>query len=218
MVFGFALKSGWLRENPFVGLRYGGKENPSRQVYVDHEKIHKVMQQCRDDHDRLVLAMARFAGLRIASEIKKMCFGDIVGNEFRVHEDTKTGMRTVPLFREVRVILERVIAERKAQGTYSDDALIFNQLGGFRSRILRVIESSGVKRWEKLFINLRSSCITDIAERGYHETVLDAIFGNSAFIRKRHYIQFRKDRAYAKVLEDDERLADGDGEKVKCQD
>ena len=62
------------------------------------------------------------------------------------------------------------------------------------------------KQWEKLFTNLRSSCITDLYERGYKEKTLDAIFGNSAVIRSRHYVQFRKEKAYAKVLQDDERL------------
>ena len=54
----------------------------------------------------------------------------------------------------------------------------------------------------KLFVNLRSSCITDFVERDYKEKTLDAIFGNSAMIRSRHYVQFRKE----KVLKDDARL------------
>ena len=60
--------------------------------------------------------------------------------------------------------------------------------------------------WTKLFVNLRSSCITDFVERGYKEKTLDAIFGNSAMIRSRHYVQFRKEKEYAKVLKDDARL------------
>ena len=31
-------------------------------------------------------------------------------------------------------------------------------------------------------------------------------FGNSAVVRSRHYVQFRKKKEYAKVLQDDERL------------
>jgi hypothetical protein len=32
------------------------------------------------------------------------------------------------------------------------------------------------------------------------------MFGNSSSIRQRHYVQFRKDREYAKALQDNERI------------
>jgi hypothetical protein len=35
---------------------------------------------------------------------------------------------------------------------------------------------------------------------------MDAIFGNSAKVRSRYYIQFQKEKAYAKVLRDNDRL------------
>jgi hypothetical protein len=69
------------------------------------------------------------------------------------------------------------------------------------------IRRAGVEVWEKLFVNLQSSCITDMAERGYSEKTLDSMFGNSAKVQCLHYVQFRKDREYAKVLADEERLS-----------
>ena len=87
--------------------------------------------------------------------------------------------------------------------------LVFGKLGSvvsFRNRIISAIRAAGVEPWIKLFVNLRSSCITDFVERGYQEKTLDAIFGNSAVVRSRHYVQFRKDKEYAKVLKDDARL------------
>ena len=62
----------------------------------------------------------------------------------------------------------------------------------FCRRIFAAIRAAGVERWEKLFTNLRSSCITDMVERKYSEKFLDAMFGNSAFVRSRYYIQFRR--------------------------
>ena len=76
----------------------------------------------------------------------------------------------------------------------------------FRIRIISAIQAAGEEQWAKLFVNLRSSCITDMVERGYKEKTLDAIFGNSAMVRSRHYVQFRKDKEYAKVLKDDAKL------------
>ena len=43
-----------------------------------------------------------------------------------------------------------------------------------------------------------------MVERGYSEKTLDAMFGNSPAVRGRHYIQFRKEKEYAKVLQDNE--------------
>jgi hypothetical protein len=65
---------------------------------------------------------------------------------------------------------------------------------------------SGVECWKKLFVNLRSSCITDCVEWGYSEKMMDSMFGNSARIRSQHYVQFRRDREYAKALENNERM------------
>jgi len=124
-----------------------------------------------------------------------------------IHEDTKTGAREVPLFGEIREMIDRMIVNLGKDVVPSD--LVFSNLGTFsasRHRIFAVICASGVERWEKLFINLRSSCITDMVERGYQEKTLDAMFGNSAVIRSRHYVQFRKDKEYAKVLKDDARV------------
>ena len=84
--------------------------------------------------------------------------------------------------------------------------LVFGKLGNFYHRIVARIGASGVVRWTKLFTNLRSSCITDMVERRYSEKMLDAMFGNSAPVRSRHYVQFRKDKEYAKALAEDARL------------
>jgi hypothetical protein len=42
-----------------------------------------------------------------------------------------------------------------------------------------------------------------MVDRRYSEKTLDAIFGNSALVRSRYYIQFRKEKEYARVLADD---------------
>jgi site-specific recombinase XerD len=215
-IFSFAVKSGWLQENPFCAITRGSDVNLERQVYVDRETIYKVMSSCRDDYDRFLLALGRFCGLRIPSEVKMLRFSDFVDNEIRIHHDTKTGARAVPLFGEVREIFDRIVNLRKSSGIFSPAELVFVNLGDFFHRIGQAIVLSGVERWSKLFVNLRSSCITDLSERGYSEKTMDAIFGNSALVRSRHYVQFRKEKEYAKVLEDDERLLKKLREGVAC--
>ncbi|MDR0522273.1 MAG: hypothetical protein LBH00_10535 [Planctomycetaceae bacterium] len=198
-MFRFAVDSGWLARNPFDKMPGGSEVNVERRVYVDRETVRRVMDACKTDEDRLLLALARFGGLRIPSEIQHLRFRDFAGNVIRIHKDTKTGAREVPLFGEIREIFERLSGK-------PDDLIFHCRVSCLRLRIVLAIRQAGVPVWTKLFVNLRSSCITDLDERRYSDVTMNAIFGNSAAVRNRHYVQFRREREYAKVLSDDERL------------
>jgi hypothetical protein len=210
-IFRFAVEGGALSVNPFDKVPIRVDVNLSRQVYVDRSMITKVMEHCRDDHDRLILALARFGGLRIPSEIRQLRFCDFTENVIRIHKETKTGAREVPLFGEIREIFGRLVASTGGVVTCDScpalsSGKIFSHLGDFRTRIVTAIRASGVVQWTKLFINLRSSCITDMVERRYSEKMLDSMFGNSSAIRQLHYVQFRKDKEYLKARLDNERI------------
>jgi len=209
MIFKLAVDAEWLAKNPFAGISAGVDFNLDRMFYVDRKMIYRVIEHCRDDYDRLLLALARFAGLRIPSEVERLRFCDFTENVIHIHRETKTGSREVPLFGEIREIFTQINNRRPTVGNLGTlcqpTDLVFANLGNkeaIRRRILAAIRASGVEQWAKLFVNLRSSCITDMVERGYKEKTLDAMFGNSAVIRSRHYVQFRKEKEYAKVLAD----------------
>jgi hypothetical protein len=202
-IFGFAVKSGLILTNPFCGIVRGSDTNEERQHYVSRLVIERILPFCLDDRERLMIVLGRFAGLRIPSEIRELRFRDFTGNVIRIPKDTKTGFREVPLFREVLEVFERLEGK--------PDELIFDK-GYFKKscwyRFVRAIARSDEVRWSKLWINCRSSCITDLDELGYSEKTLDAIFGNSALIRRKHYLQFRKEREYNRVLEDNRAIVE----------
>ena len=105
------------------------------------------------------------------------------------------GQKAMPPFGEIREIVDRIQAGLGEN--YKPSDLVFGNVGSFssfRHRFSETIRAGGVEQWCKLFINLRSSCITDFIERGYTEKALDSVFGNSAAIRRLHYVQFRKER------------------------
>jgi site-specific recombinase XerD len=201
-IFDYAVELRLLTDNPFKKLSYGKPTNELRQFYVTREILTKVLENCNDDFERLVIVLGRYAGLRIPSEIRKLRFCDIRDKLIFIDNDTKTGSREVPLFCEVREIFERF------SGNSSD--LVFPeayQRAWYAWQVLaNAIEKSGLERWPKLFVNLRSSCITDLEKFGYSEKTLDAIFGNSAEVRRKHYLQLQKEKAYAQVLSDNELL------------
>jgi hypothetical protein len=50
------------------------------------------------------------------------------------------------------------------------------------------------------------SCFWCLERLPYFFVTFDSIFGNRSLVRKFHYIPFERRRAYAKVLEDNDRL------------
>jgi site-specific recombinase XerD len=201
-MFKLAVKLGIVTENPFSEIKLGERVNTSRQYYVSRETIENVLKFCNDDRERLVIVLARFAGFRIPSELKHLRFGDFKNDIIIVHEDTKTGFREVPLFREVKEVFERLSGrsdELVFPRQYSEQWYSWQMLAD-------TLERAGMERWPKLYVNMRSSCITDLDALGYSEKTLDAIFGNSAEVRRIHYLQLQKEEAYKKVLADNEAI------------
>ena len=203
-VFGFAVSQGFISDNPFAFDVRRVDVNESRWFYVDPAVIRKVMNFCRNDRERLAVALGRFAGLRVPSELVLLRFKDFDKDVVRVSCDTKTGFREVPVLREVREFFSRL------PGGSEDLVFGGHSRTWYRDFFLRALDRSGVERWEKLWINLRSSCITDFSRMGYDEKTLDSIFGNTARVRRLHYVQFDKQRSYARVLADGDRIFSGD--------
>jgi hypothetical protein len=199
-IFQFGVDSELIIRNPFYKVRGGSDVNLLRQGYVERSRVLRIVEACRTDEDRFALLLARFAGLRIPNEIRPMRFGDFKEDRFIVNPETKTGRREVPFFFELHQVFERL-----KQGRSKEDYVFsrsYIRHGNYRHRILSAIVRSGEKKWEKLFINLRSSCITDFVMLGCNDKTLDSIFGNSSFARFRHYVQFLKDYEIDRLLRD----------------
>jgi hypothetical protein len=201
-IFSYAVSLKVIFSDPFLSVRRGQCTNDDRHFYVDRQTIDVVLSACTNDFERLVIVLARYGGLRIPSEISKLRYRDFTETLIRIHKETKTGERDVPLFREVREIFGRLSGDPEDlifSGSLSKTSGPWLMLGN-------TIERAGITRWSKLFVNLRSSCITDLCDLGYSEKTLDAIFGNSTKVRKAHYIQLQKEKEYKKVLADNEAI------------
>ena len=61
-----------------------------------------------------------------------------------------------------------------------------------RTQLLRIIGRAGLRTWPKLFVNLRSSRETELAE-SYPMHVVTAWLGNSPDIAPKHYLQVTED-------------------------
>ena len=66
--FKAALRDKLVTENPFADVKASGQPNKERQFHVDRETIYRVIASAPSAEWRLIIALARFGGLRCPSE------------------------------------------------------------------------------------------------------------------------------------------------------
>lgn len=192
--FDHAVRCRLIQKNPFKGLKVPKQVNKDRKHFVDKETAQKVINALPRTLDKLIFALARFGGLRIPSEVHRMRWDDIDWENGKIlvrspkteHHEGKD-KRVIPLFPEIREILQVAYAERDPSAE-----LVFRAIKGpavhLRTRILKVMKEIGMPRWPKLFVNLRSSCETELVERFPLHVVTEWI-GHTPQIAQAHYLQ-----------------------------
>lgn len=180
--FRIAVRWELLETNPFAGLKAPKQVNSRRQSYVPEDVIRLLISRTTAPLGR-VLALARWGGVRVPTEIARMFWENIDWDKGTVFIDSvKTGPRTFPLFPELRDYLEPA---RKASGPVVEGIRTDKNL---RSRVTRLLERCGIERWERLFQNLRSSRQSDLC-RKYSIATVCKWLGNSPAVASDHYLQ-----------------------------
>jgi len=187
-----AVRRRLIMENPFADIPCGSQVNEARKEFISIETIEKVIAACTSNEWRLVFALARYAGLRISSEIKNLRWEDIdwEHNRFTVHEPKVEhhpgrGRRTIPIFPELRPHLERAYRERKP----GQELLVpmARHATNLNTEARRIIKRAGVPQWQKTFVNLRASR-SDELDRTLPSHVVDSWMGHSGKVRRDHYL------------------------------
>ncbi len=186
-IFRYAVRHKYLSENPYQEIRAGYECNEERQFYVAVEVIDRILPFCPDDEFRLLLMLARHAGLRIPCEIREMKFEHFFNYKFIVHESGKTGRREIPLFYQIVPYFEIVRVQAAPGQEYVFEK--YRKHTNLGTVLKRTIQTAGLEVWPKIFNNLRSSCITDKDRLNWSETLMDKVFGNSKLIRGKNYVQ-----------------------------
>jgi integrase len=191
--FKVAVRRRLIAANPFAEVKAGTQANPSRKHYVSRETVEAVIAACPNHDWRLIFALARYGGLRTPSELEELKWSDVnwERGRFTVHVPKKAHIagqetRVVPIFAELRPYLE-------AAFDAADDGAVYVVPRARGGRNLRryadqLIERASVKKWPKLFNNLRASCETDLMRR-YPAHVVHAWLGHSATVAEAHYLQ-----------------------------
>jgi integrase len=196
--FNAAQRKGLIDRNPFVDLPSVVQANATRFHFVTREDSQKIIDACPDAQWRLLFALSRYGGLRCPSEHLTLRWGDVDWERDRIDvQSPKTAhhaggeSRLMPLFPELRPFLEECF-ELAEPGTEHVITMCRDTGKNFRTAMKCIIKRAGLKPWPKLFMNLRSTRETELAEE-YPMHVVCAWIGNSQAVAAKHYLQVTDD-------------------------
>ena len=207
-----AVRQKLIDANPFDDVVGGPSHNPDRQRFIVRATINKVLDACPNAEWRLLVALSRYAGLRVPSEPCSLRWRDIdwSGNRMTVHSPKTEhrmgkGTRIVPIFPELRTPLDEIFAAASNgfEQTVSLDAWILPAFRSeaanagdwrgvnLRTQFEKIIKRAGVDQWPRLWHNLRASRQTELEEH-FPSHVVCVWLGNSEAVARKHYLQVRE--------------------------
>lgn len=190
-----------IHENPFAHIKGSVRGNASRRVFVSAEDIAKVLDACPDHEWRLMVALARYGGLRCPSEVLALTWADvqwdrgvfIVRSSKTEHHDGE-GVRIVPIFSELRPYLQDAF-DHAAEGSEHCIMRYRAPSVNLRTQLQRIVIRAGVKPWPKAWQNLRATRATELCDRfpghvaagwlGHSEKVADEFYRTTTDL---HYL------------------------------
>lgn len=189
-VLGTAVRWGWLAANPMADVKPGQQMNPERLSFIPQELVRKMMDQA-DPEWRVILALARFGGIRTPSETTKLCWQhvDFATGRLRIPSPKTAGQgkpfRITPMYPELRGPLQD-LHDITAEGT---EFVINRYRGGavnLRTQALRIAARAGVVLPPKFFQNCRASRVTEL-HREFGSKCATDWAGHTAAIALNHY-------------------------------
>ncbi|MEJ5275771.1 MAG: tyrosine-type recombinase/integrase [Thermogemmata sp.] len=205
-IFADAVRQKLIAESPFAGIKRPEARNRDRQAYVPADVIERLIrEQAPSAEWRLLLALARYLGLRVPSEPFSLTWDCVDWEKLRLRVPSpKTarsgkGFRVVPILPQVLPYLQEVWDQAPEGSIY-----IFHHLRqresakaadrGFwgsvnlRTHFLRMLKRAGIRPWPRLWHNLRASAQTDLANT-FPDHVVCEWLGNTAAVAQDHYLQ-----------------------------
>ncbi len=186
--FKAAERDGLVDRNPFRDEKGGSMSNPERMHFVTADQAAELLDACPDGEWRLIVALARFGGLRTPSEPLALTWDGMDWERERfLVRSPKTGPRWVPMFPELRPHLDEAF-DRAEVGAVHVVTRTRDTSANWRTTFNKIVVRAGLLPWEKPFQNLRASRETELA-RTHPLHVVTAWIGNSVPVAAKHYLQ-----------------------------
>ncbi|TWU64622.1 tyrosine-type recombinase/integrase [Crateriforma conspicua] len=199
-----AVNDGLVDRNPFEGVKIDLRSDPKKQRFITAAETVAILDACPDQEWRVIVALARYGGLRCPSETLGLRWSDINWERGRfIVTAPKTerygkGERVPPLFPELREELDSLYQLAMPGVKCSADAFVIQRYRqsetNLRTTFGKIVKRAGVKAFPKPFVNLRSSARTERERSGRHANhVLNDWFGHSAEVAETYYLQTTED-------------------------
>jgi len=193
--FKHAVERELIPKNPFSSLVSSPVGNEERQFFVTRGMIQKVLDAAPDATWRLIIALSRYGGLRVPSEIRRLRWTDVNWELKRLHVTSpKTkryaghGSRMIPLFPQLMPYLEACWEEAELGAEYIFPQYASRPTWNPRTRMTRIVKQAGLIPWERIFHNMRSSRETELQDEFPAKAVCQWL-GNSQQVALKHYSQ-----------------------------
>lgn len=167
-----AVRRKLIESNPFDhvrGLAVVG--NPARRVLIPYADVARLMDAIPCPQFRLIVALARYGGLRIPSEALALRWEDVNWEHSRIvvrapktahHADG--GVRVVPIFGELRPYLE-LLWDTPDEGGPFVITRYRDATQNLRTQLNRWCLQAGLAPWPKPFQNMRATRATELADQ-----------------------------------------------------
>lgn len=196
-----AVRFGHLAANPWKHVRQRQGDPSERRAYVAIADSQRVIEHCPNVWWKLLVALARFAGLRTPSESFSLTWNDVDWERGRISvpspktEASGKTHRVIPLFPLLRPYLEAAFEQAEEGATFVMPEEYRKRAHGpggwananLRTTLEKVIRRAGVEPWPRLWHSLRASCESDLAQTFPLSTVTKWL-GNMPSVALRHYI------------------------------
>ena len=191
--FEAAVRRRMIDSNPFSHIKgVTVKGNAERFQFVTLAEIKRVIDAAPDAQWRLIIALARYGGIRTPSETLALKWSDVDWKRQRIRvpspktERCGKSFREIPLFPELLPYLQDS-AELAAEKTEHMITRYRDASQNLRTTMLKIIKRAGLEPWERVFHNLRASRQTELARIFPSHVVCDWI-GNSKDVAEEHYL------------------------------
>ena len=187
-VFRRAVKFKHITENPFQDEDLKTTVGHREKDYIDVPTIQQVLDVIPSAEWRAVVVFARFAGMRVQSELRLLRWSDIQwnANRFVVRSPKTKSVRRVPIFPEIKQALEDLLPI-----TGDSEFVLGRRLktkNNWGTPLMKMVVRAGIPSWSAVFNSLRASGEIDIA-RTYGLQCATEWVGNSVQVALKHYVR-----------------------------
>ncbi len=202
MFFNHAVRQKLIEDNPFKYVSHRPGDQSERRAYVPAADVLRAIDHAPSVTWKLLIALSRFAGLRMPSEGFSLRWVDVDWERGRLTVPSpKTehipgkAYRVIPLFPQIRPYLEQAFEAAPDGAEYVVPEEIRKRAQGpggwananLRTQFQKIIRRAGLEAWPRLWHSLRASCETDLS-REYPLAVAAKWLGNTKEIAMRHYV------------------------------